>query len=133
MWIEYSRRHKKSGIAHWESIIGMGAHLQSQFVIIPKKNLVQNKGISENATHSTVSDLKYIPKADRMFYTNIAQDIEFPLKHPTAVLPDKKYDKLRTKTNNPNFFQKAGRKIAFACNLIRYGKFKLLFKSLFKK
>lgn len=133
MWVEYSQRHKKSGIAHWESIIGMGAHLQSQYVIIPKKNLVQNIGIGKNATHSSVSDLKYLPKRDRAFYINEAQEIEFPLKHPTAVLPDEKYDEKRTKENNPNIFQKLGRKVAFACNLIRYGQFKLLFKTLLKK
>lgn len=133
LWMNYANRHKNSGKAHWESIIGMNAHLQSQFVIIPKRNLVKNLGISENATHASVSDLDLIPKKDRMIYLNDAQEIEFPLKHPKYVLLDAKYDKMREKENNPSKLRKILKKAEFAYNLVKKGEFSLIFKTVKKK
>lgn len=132
-WIAYAKRHKVSGAAHWESIVGMGAHLQSQYAIIPKHNLVQNLGISQNATHSSVDKLEVIPKKDRQIYINEAQEIMFPLKHPKYVIPDATYDELRSKELYPSNIQKILRKAEYAFNLLKYGKFDVIQKRFLRK
>lgn len=130
MWLEYAKRHKKSGVAHWESIIGMGAHLQSQYVIIPKYNLVKNYGISQNATHSSVDDLALIPQKDRAFYTNDAMEIEFPLKSPETILIDIEYDRRRTAENNPTKWKRFTRNYEYVVNLLRHGRFDIIKKKI---
>jgi hypothetical protein len=58
---------------------------QNQLCIFPQKNLICNIGWGDDATHT-------IGKG-KQSYTNV-DDINFPLKHPEFVMPDRKYDSI---------------------------------------
>lgn len=131
-WTEYAQRHKKTGKAHWESIIGMSAHLESRYAIIPKYNLVKNLGISDNATHSSVSDMRLIPQKDRSFYGDV-QKMEFPLKHPKYITPDAEYIRRLERISRPNLLRRAYYRAELLLRMIRYGRFDLLKKAVIKR
>lgn len=128
-WLAYAQRHRNSGIAHWESILGLSEHLQSRYAIIPKVNLAQNCGISQNATHSTVDSLELIPKKDRVIYQQ-AQAMTFPLKHPTAVLPDSEYTERLAKLMNPGKGHQFCKQLEMLWIMIRNGRFEMLKKRI---
>lgn len=52
--------------------------------IIPSRNLIKNIGFNNNATHTKV-DYRNVSNLD--LFT-----VQFPLKHPTYILPDLEYD-----------------------------------------
>lgn len=86
-FITYSKRHRASGRAHYETIGGMNMYLQNSLNIVPKYNMISNIGIGEETTHGS-SDLRLLPKdISRLFYMQ-RYEIEFPLKHPKYVMPD---------------------------------------------
>ncbi len=130
-WISYAKRHKESNIAHWESIIGMGAHVNSRYAIIPKVNLVRNCGVGENATHSAVSDFRLIPKRVRTFYQPF-HEIDFPLKHPEYVLPCFDYIEKNDKVQKTSIWLRIRDRIEISFNVLKYYGLKSFFKFLFK-
>ncbi len=65
----------------WQWYFSLAA--QNQLCIFPSKNLVSNIGFGENATH-TKSKNKLVA---------IAEDLTFPLTHPTYVVPHCAFDK----------------------------------------
>jgi hypothetical protein len=68
----------------------MACWLQGRLTILPNCNLISNIGFGENATH-TLSKNKF---------ANIPTEcIEFPLKHPDALLRSRIMDERVFKTN----------------------------------
>ena len=130
-WIKTAIRHEKTGKEYWESIIGLGCAINSRYAIIPKYNLVQNWGISDNATHSSVNDLRLIGRAEQKLYLQKGEEITFPLKHPKYVIPDNDYMAMLDKRNNMVFLVKG--KIQMVINMIRYRKFNLLLTTIRRK
>ena len=132
-WIEYSTRHRKSGKAHWESILGMGEHLNSQYAIIPKINMVQNIGITPNATHSSfIEDMALLPKSSMRFFEK-AEEISFPLVHPTAVLPDKEYVLKSEKLSQSSTIKTLSNRIEMTINILKNRRVDLLKRLILKK
>ena len=127
-----SRVHAASGIAYWETIIGLFAQLDSKYAIIPKVNLVQNIGYSQNATHTSINDPRLLTKLEKRIYNNKAGEVTFPLKHPQYVQLDAMYDSFLNKRRK-NSYTALGRfktKIGMALRAIRYGRFDVLIKKL---
>lgn len=85
-----ARRHMKTQKEYWESIVGCNCLLNNHLVIIPKKNLVSNKGLTENAAHSN-ANIKFLPKVTRKLFYMKTYDIEFPIKHPKHVIINTDY------------------------------------------
>ncbi|MFS4491329.1 nucleotide-diphospho-sugar transferase [Maribacter sp. 2308TA10-17] len=56
---------------------------QNQLCIFPKHNLISNIGWGDDATHT-------IGKGKQSYKET--ENIEFPLKHPEFIMPDRKYD-----------------------------------------
>jgi hypothetical protein len=88
--IKSSLNHKKSGIAHYESILGASLLLHSKLNIIPNKNLISNIGIGSETTHS-VDSIHKLPKAIRKILFMKTYELIFPLKHPKYVIEDVNY------------------------------------------
>lgn len=131
-WIDYATRHRNTGKAHWESIIGMSAHLQSRYAIIPKNNLVQNLGISNNATHSTIADMKLLPKKDQIFYGGI-RGMNFPMKHPQYITPDEEYTHRLEEVSRPNTFRQVYYRTEMLYKAIKYGRMDIIVNALVKR
>jgi hypothetical protein len=68
----------------WSYQLEFARRVNSGLTIVPGKNLVVNVGFGQGATHTH--------KADRMDFKWQLEEIDFPLKHPEFVLPDKKRD-----------------------------------------
>lgn len=68
---------------------------QNQVLIIPKKNLICNIGVGNDAEHG--DSLKRLPRSIRQVYHMQTYEMEFPLKHAKYVIPDIEYEKERNK------------------------------------
>lgn len=115
-----ARRHSATGFQWWETILGMSAMLHNRMVIIPKKNMVVDLGLTDNSTHAT-SKYYLLPKLQRGMFNMQAYEIEFPIRHPEYVLPDYNYlERLKRIWNIGHPFLKIGGKIEFVIRCIAY-------------
>lgn len=127
-----ARRHADTGFQWWETILGMGCILQNKLAIIPKRNMVEDLGLTANATHA-VSDKRLLPKAiQNMFYMK-SYDVSFPIKHPKFVISDKLYYNEVLKIGGLGHpFLKQCRKIEYLLRCIRYGAFDRIINAFLK-
>ena len=91
-FLQNAQNHKKSGKAHYESILGAAAILNSRLNIVPKYNMISNIGIDSNASHGATS-MDILPKGIKKIFYMTPQEIEFPLKHPKYIIEDINYKK----------------------------------------
>lgn len=108
--IARAKNRRKEGIPYWETIVGYRTLLNSGLCIYPTKNMIENVGASENATHS-VKDIRKLPKTIQQMFTTRAEEIDFPLKHPPYVIEDYHYFKKQMAQIYPSLFEKVRRKI----------------------
>lgn len=128
--IKSSIRHKESGRAHYESILGSYIFLNSKLNIIPTKNLISNIGIGANGTHA-VDSLDKLPKGIRKIFSMKVYELEFPLKHPKYVIEDIEFkEKLDRLMGNGHFFVKFYRLTESILYRILSGDFRGLKKGL---
>ncbi len=85
-----SKRHRATGRAYYETILGASIYLQNKINIVPVVNMISNIGIGENGTHA-VNDIDLLPKGIRKILYMETHEMEFPLNHPKYVLEDKEY------------------------------------------
>ena len=72
--------------------------------------MIENVGTSDNATHAP-KNIRQLPKSIQKMFTTRAEDIEFPLKHPSYIMEDPSYFEKQMKQIHPSFFRRFGRKI----------------------
>ena len=125
--LEVAKKRKKEGIPYWEHIVGFNTTLNSGLVIYPTKNLIENVGTSENATHAPDSLLELPKEIQKMFMTR-AEEIEFPLQHPPYIIEDYHYFEKMMMYIHPNIVRRFKRKIEHA-----YRKLLIIIKSRFNK
>lgn len=102
---------------------------QNQVLIIPKKNLICNIGVGDDAEHGDL--LRRLPKAIRQVYHMQTYELEFPLKHAKYVIPDEDYEKERNRilgVGHPmiSFFRKIERVLL----VLSDGDFKYIIKKI---
>ena len=91
-FINRCKAHYSTGREHYESISSWCSKLSGRYNIIPKKNMTCNIGIANESTHS-VSDISRLPRSTRRMMYMDTYEMEFPIKHPIAMLEDKIYAK----------------------------------------
>lgn len=91
------KKRKKSGIDFFESIERSAQDLNYQLNIVPSFNMITNCGIDKENTHST-ADIRRLPRSVRKLFNMKRHEIEFPLKHPQFVIPNKIYDRKHEQT-----------------------------------
>ena len=101
-FVDTCTRHRSSGRAHYESILGAGRRLYSRLNIIPCRNMISNIGIQPDSTHA-VSDLRLLPAAIRRLFNMQTYEIEFPLRHPRYVIDDVRYKNELARGLQPRF------------------------------
>lgn len=111
--VEVAKKHQAEGIPYWEHIVGFRTTLNSGLVIYPQKNMIENVGASQNATHAPDS-IAELPKEIQMMFTTRAENIEFPLRHPPYVIEDYHYFNNIMEHIHPGFFRKIRRKLEHA-------------------
>lgn len=91
--IKVWQANRKSGVEHYETILGVNQYLENRLNIVPSKNLIINVGNSpEGSTHS-MSSLELIPKGLRRIYTMNTYELDGPLSHPKYVINDVEFQK----------------------------------------
>lgn len=127
-------KHRESGKAHHETILGASAFLNSRFNIVPTKNMISNIGVCKNATHCSVTDVKMLPRGIRKIFNMQTYEIEFPLKHPQYVIEDGEFRKRLYRImayGHP--FVRIFRRCEFIVLRLRYGGVKELWRAFLKK
>jgi hypothetical protein len=79
-------------LSSWSYQLGMNILLQNQLNIVPKYNMINNIGMSEDGANS-VSSLRFMPKGLRRLYYMKMYEYKFPLKHPKYVANDLDFKK----------------------------------------
>jgi hypothetical protein len=86
-------------------------YLNSGLIVVPKRNLITNIGLSEDGANS-VSSIKMIPRGMRQIYFMRSYSIELPLKHPPIVMADNIFTKkLDRVMGSSGFLQRRYRRI----------------------
>lgn len=124
------KRHRRSGKAHYESVLSTSMHLNHRLNIVPSQNMISNIGITANATHS-VSDIRMLPGGIRKIFHMPVYELEFPIKHPPYVIEDMEFksriDRIMGKGHPMVRYY---RKIASLLLRLKYKDYKGLKKSL---
>jgi hypothetical protein len=65
---------------------------QNKVNILPKYNMIKNIGFGEGSTHAA-NDLRLMPKGVQKMFQMKTYEYTFPLKHPSYLVADKKFEK----------------------------------------
>ena len=115
-------------LTSWSLQRGMNMFLNSGLIVVPKRNLISNVGLTENGAN-TVGSLKLMPKGMRQLYYMKTYDLEFPLKHPKYIINDVEYEKkLNRLMGNGHTCVRIFRTIESITYRIIYGDFKSILK-----
>lgn len=122
--------HKETGKQYWETILGMGGMLNNRVAIIPKRNMICDLGLTDNATHA-VSNTKLLTKAQRKMFNMKTYNVSFPLKHPKYLVPDYKYvEELNRIGGVGHPLLRYGRKLAYVLKCFAYGEGNRIIKKI---
>ena len=128
--MDLTRKHKASGIPYYETIFWASMMLNNGLAIMPKRNLINNIGLTADSTHYTASE-KTTPRGLRKIFTMKRFELQFPLKHPRYVIDNVAYKERfyrRSAWGHP--WIKVGRSLEeFFLNL-RYGNFRVIGKAI---
>jgi hypothetical protein len=76
----------------WATSFGFSHQLNKGLCIVPRENLIENIGFSEEYSTNTKEN-----KWDKKFLHRKSTEMKFPLKHPKKISSSKKFDKLHLK------------------------------------
>lgn len=108
--LRIAKTRAAEGIPYWEHIVGFHTTLNSGLVIYPTVNMIENVGVSSNATHAP-DNIEELPKDIQKMFTTQAEEIEFPLKHPPYIIEDYHYFNNMMRHIQPSFAKKIRRKL----------------------
>lgn len=115
-----------------EFFIDLSIYSQNQLQIIPRKNMISCIGASKDANSS--DSINRLPEPIRKLFFMKTYELDFPIKHPRFVIPDKFYEAQRNKIlcrNHP--FLNIIRKIQRAFYILKEGDLKYLLRKIVKR
>jgi hypothetical protein len=104
----------------FELISSASFFLNNRLMIIPSRNMICCRGISENSGHNTNHPLK-LPKSIRRLFDMKTHELKWPLKHPKYIITDTNYEKLVLKCMGKNKSIRLFRKIEYIMRRLFYG------------
>ncbi len=102
-FLRMCRDHCASGKAYYETIFWSHMILSGGLAIMPAKNQINNRGLSDDSTHYSGS-LATTPRRLRRQFTMQRHELTFPLRHPVELTENEAFRKrvyLRNAWNNP--------------------------------
>lgn len=84
-FLPMARAHKASGKAFYETIFHAHLLLHSQLAIVPRVNMISNRGVTDDSVHFAGS-VRTLPSGYRRIFTMRHHDINFPLHHPRYIV-----------------------------------------------
>lgn len=82
--LQMCRDHRASGKAYYESIFWASMLLNDGMAIMPSRNLINNRGVTDQSTHFQ-GTMATMPRRLRRQFAMPRHEIPFPLSHPTEV------------------------------------------------
>jgi len=117
--------HYGGHIAGSEFFYGFDFVAQNQLCIVPKNNMMRCIGTGDDATHGI--DKKIMGKHIANLYDMPTFEIDFPLKHPSYIIPDVFHEqKIFRIFGNGYPLLSFWRNLVYWAKLIRYGRFKYI-------
>lgn len=104
--------------------------LNNGLAIMPRHNLINNRGLTSDSTHFTGS-LETTPRAYRRIFTMKRHELQFPLRHPSHVIDHVAFKERLYKVNawgHP--WIKIGRSLEELWLNLRYGNFSAIGKAM---
>ena len=126
---EVNRENGK--ITSWENLVGINSLINSSLIITPKRNMIKNIGATIDATH--YSELKYCDPVVRRILLMDTFDVEFPLKHPSHIIRDVRYEKRHYKKIHVSGFKRMVFKLQIGFKRLFNGDFAGLKKALARR
>lgn len=124
------RRAQKK--AYWETILGFNCMLNNRLVIIPKKNLVSNIGMTPNATHGT--SLRLMPKSVRKLFYMKTYSLTGSIAHPMYIVPNEDFMKRWYRLHALGYpLLRLCRKIEYFIRCIIYGEYGRIFYAITRR
>ena len=125
--------HRNTGKQYWETILGMSCILNNRLAIIPKKNMIEDLGLTENSTHA-VANIKLVPRFVRNMFYMSAADVDIPLIHPKYVIPDYNYyNSILKNAGVGHPFLCFFRKLDYVMRCIFYGEFARIYRAIARR
>lgn len=124
--------HSSSGKQYFESIFWSHMLMNNGLAIMPKRNMINNVGASNESTH--YSELRSLPRALRRIFTMKRYDFTPPIRHPEYVIDHVAYKERLYRTNawgHP--WIKIGRSLEELVLNIRYGNTQHITQSIKKR
>lgn len=91
-FIRMAEQHKKSGKAHFESILLINQYMNSGLTIVPTKNMITNIGVTNDSTHFAGS-VDVLPKGYRRIFTMARYELKGDIRHPDYIVEYVPYKK----------------------------------------
>lgn len=96
-WVKSIELNRAKGATPWDFCWAWHVMKNNGFSIVPQKNMIENVGFREDATHTTER-----PGG----YDGTIEPLDFPLRHPLQMSLDKRYYYENWKYEKPNYFEK---------------------------
>lgn len=132
-FLRLCREHRATGKAHYETIFWASMILHDALAIMPARNIINNRGVTDDSTHYSGS-LATMPRPLRRMFTMPRYEISFPLVHPQRIEPDEAF---RRRIYRMNAWNNPWRKVQYSLEEfllnLRYGHFSAISKALRKR
>lgn len=125
--------HRASGKEYYETIFWASMLLESGLAVMPTKNMINNRGATGDSTHFA-GNLHTMPRRLRRLFTMPRHEVAFPLRHPRYIIENTDYKERVYRTfayGHPLI--KVGRSLEELWLNLRYGNFRFIFKSLWRR
>lgn len=109
IWNNYYNLIKQHQSTSWDFPWGFTRFINSYLTIIPNVNLISNIGVESNSTHNKFDRDN---PADKNTFLTETYSIDNKLIIPNFIIPDYQYDRLLDKKNNPNYYERAIKRLA---------------------
>ena len=132
-FLRMCRDHQRSGKEYYESIFWASMMLNNGLAIMPRHNLINNRGLTSDSTHFSGS-LETTPRAYRRIFTMKRHELQFPLRHPQHVIDHVAFKERHYKVNawgHP--WIKVGRSLEELFLNLRYGNFRSIGQAFTKR
>lgn len=109
-------------LSYWDVQWQVIRHLNHQISIIPSKNLITNVGLGVMSTHAKYANVPqkyYDDPGEIHFCYNRRYELEYPLKHPTTIQRNERYDRKIDLKLYPSLPMRALNKLSRLVNKLR--------------
>lgn len=89
-FVSMCRKHRETGKEFFETILISNQYLNSGLSIVPKKNMINNIGVSDDSTHFS-GNINTLPRGYRRIFTMQRYELDRDIQHPKYIIENYGY------------------------------------------